>query len=63
MANHGYPWLLRFSNLQASFFFSQASLKLFELAYKKMAAERESSGGSEAESEAKSEEQKKSDSN
>merc|ERR1712003_545559 len=39
----------------------QASLKLFEIAYKKMAADRESSGSSEAES--KSEDEKKADSN
>jgi len=39
----------------------QASLKLFEIAYKKMAADRESSGSSEAET--KSEDEKKADSN
>ena len=56
--------LLRYLNFKARlFFYLQASLKLFELAYKKMAAERESSGSSQAESEEKSEDQKKSDSN
>jgi len=40
----------------------QASLKLFEIAYKKMAADRDSSS-SESESESKTEEEKKADSN
>merc|ERR1712136_523344 len=41
----------------------QASLKLFEIAYKKMAADRDSSSSSSSESESKTEEEKKADSN